>query len=46
MIAEIPGSEFPEEIITVGRHIDSSNLGHGAMDYAGASLLAGKRQEF
>ena len=32
VIAEIPGSEFPEEIVVIGGHIDSWDVGHGAMD--------------
>jgi len=32
VIAEIPGSEYPEEIVVIGGHIDSWDVGHGAMD--------------
>jgi carboxypeptidase Q len=32
VIGEIRGSEFPERIITVGGHLDSWDLGHGAHD--------------
>ena len=32
VIAEITGSEFPEEIIVVGGHFDSWDLGCGAHD--------------
>ncbi len=32
VIAEIKGSEFPEEIIVVGGHLDSWDLGDGAHD--------------
>ncbi len=32
VIAEIPGSEKPEEIVVIGGHIDSWDIGHGAMD--------------
>ena len=32
VIGEITGSEFPEEIITVGGHLDSWDLGDGAHD--------------
>ena len=32
VIAEIKGSEFPEQIITVGGHLDSWDLGEGAHD--------------
>ncbi len=32
VIAEIKGSEFPDEIITFGAHFDSWDVGHGAHD--------------
>ena len=32
VIGEIRGSEFPEEIITVGGHLDAWDLGEGAND--------------
>ena len=32
VIAEIPGTEFPEEYITVGGHLDSWDIGEGAHD--------------
>ncbi len=32
VIAEIKGSEFPDEIILVGGHLDSWDIGHGAHD--------------
>ena len=32
MIGEIKGSEFPDEIILVGGHLDSWDLGEGAQD--------------
>ena len=32
VIAEIPGSEFPEEIVVIGGHLDSWDLGTGAID--------------
>ncbi len=32
VIAEIPGSEKPDEIVVIGGHIDSWDVGHGAMD--------------
>ncbi len=35
VIAEIPGTENPEEIVVIGGHIDSWDIGQGAMDDAG-----------
>ena len=32
VIAEIPGTEFPNEIVLVGGHLDSWDKGHGAHD--------------
>ena len=32
VIGEIKGSEFPEEIITVGGHLDTWDVGEGAHD--------------
>ena len=32
VIGEIKGSEFPEEIILVGGHLDSWDIGEGAHD--------------
>jgi hypothetical protein len=32
VIAEIPGTEFPQEYITVGGHLDSWDIGEGAHD--------------
>lgn len=40
VIAEITGSEFPDEIIVIGGHIDSWDVGHGAMDDGGGSVAA------
>lgn len=40
VIAEIKGSEFPEEIIVMGGHIDAWDNGHGAMDDGGGSVAA------
>ncbi len=39
IIAEIHGSEKPEEIIVIGGHIDSWDTGQGAMDDAGGCLV-------
>ena len=40
VIAEITGSEFPDEIIVMGGHIDSWDVGQGAMDDAGGCVAA------
>lgn len=40
VIAEIPGSEYPEEIITIGGHIDTWDVGQGATDDAGGFFAA------
>ncbi len=39
VIAEIPGSERPEEIVVIGGHIDSWDVGQGAMDDAGGVIV-------
>ncbi|MEQ9310615.1 MAG: M28 family metallopeptidase [Balneolaceae bacterium] len=40
IIAEIKGSEFPDEIIVLGGHIDSWDVGTGMMDDGGGSVAA------
>ena len=40
VIAEITGSEFPDEIIVMGGHIDSWDVGQGAMDDGGGCVAA------
>jgi carboxypeptidase Q len=40
VIAEIKGSEFPDEIIVMGGHIDAWDNGHGAMDDGGGCVAA------
>ncbi|MDR8391815.1 M28 family metallopeptidase [Aliifodinibius sp. S!AR15-10] len=40
IVAEIRGSEKPEEIVVLGGHIDSWDLGQGAMDDAGGCFAA------
>ena len=32
VIAEIPGREFPDEIVLIGAHLDSWDVGQGAHD--------------
>ena len=40
VIGEIRGSEFPDEVIVMGGHIDSWDVGRGAMDDAGGVVAA------
>ncbi len=40
VIAEIKGSEFPDEIIVLGGHIDSWDVGTGMMDDGGGCVAA------
>jgi carboxypeptidase Q len=40
VIAEVRGSEHPDEIIVLGGHIDSWDVGQGAMDDGGGSVAA------
>jgi carboxypeptidase Q len=40
IIAEIKGSEHPDEIIVIGGHIDGWDVGQGAMDDAGGCFAA------
>lgn len=40
LIAEIPGTEFPDEIVVFGGHFDSWDAGHGAHDDAAGCVAA------
>ncbi len=40
VIAEITGSEFPDQIIVMGGHIDAWDNGHGSMDDGGGCVAA------
>lgn len=40
VVAEVVGSEKPEEVVVMGGHIDSWDVGDGAMDDGGGSIAA------
>ncbi len=40
VIGEIPGSEFPQEVVVMGGHLDSWDVGQGAQD-DGSGVMAG-----
>ncbi len=40
VMAEIRGSEYPDEVVVLGGHIDSWDVGQGAMDDGGGSVAA------
>jgi len=40
VVAELPGRELPDEVVVVGAHLDSWDLGNGAMDDGGGVILA------
>ena len=42
IISELVGSTFPDEVIVIGGHIDSWDVGQGVHDDAEDALLRGK----
>jgi len=40
VVAEVPGRERPEEVVVLGGHIDSWDVGQGAMDDGSGSVAA------
>jgi carboxypeptidase Q len=40
IVAEITGSQYPEQVVLVSGHIDSWDVGQGAMDDAGPAFVA------
>lgn len=40
VVAELTGSEHPDEVVVLGGHIDSWDVGEGAMDDGGCSVAA------
>lgn len=40
VVAELPGREKPDEVVVFGGHIDSWDVGRGAMDDAGGVVVA------
>jgi len=40
VMGEITGSEFPEQVVVIGGHIDSWDVGQGAMDDGGGVMVS------
>jgi len=40
IVAELPGAERPDEVVVLGGHIDSWDVGQGAVDDGGGALAA------
>jgi carboxypeptidase Q len=40
VMAEVTGKEFPEQVVVMGGHIDSWDVGSGAMDDGGGSVVS------
>jgi carboxypeptidase Q len=40
VVIELVGTEFPDEIVAIGGHIDSWDVGQGALDDAGGAFVA------
>ena len=45
VVAELRGSMFPEQVVLLGGHLDSWDVGQGAMDNGGGSFLAWQVRE-
>lgn len=40
VVADLPGREFPQEVVVLGGHIDSWDVGQGAVDDGGGCIAA------
>ena len=45
VVAELRGSVFPEQVVLLGGHLDSWDVGQGAMDNGGGSFLSWQVRE-